>query len=351
MQIGLRTGNASVRKQKANINPVESAGVCDLLLASRSVKFDMSLPPADGRAFDVVGLGLNSVDLVATISGPLRLNHKHPAETLSRFAGGQAATAMAACAKLGWRSRYIGNFGGDDNGEFSRSALVGAGVDVSGCRTCLGTKNQFAIIVVDQQNGDRTILWQRDPALRLRTADVRPEAVTSGRILLVDCGEVEAATRAVGIARKNRIPTVIDVERVRPKIENVLTEVDVIIAAQAFPSDFTGCADLGKAMHKLSRRFRAPLVVVTLGEEGSLAVVGNREIHSPGRTVQVADTTGAGDAFAAGFLAGLSQGGMDLHHCIRLANAVGAMCVSSVGAADGIGTFAETLDFMEQTHA
>ena len=61
--------------------------------------------------------------------------------------------------------------------------------------------------------------------------------------------------------------------------------------------------------------------------------------------------TGAGDAFAAGFLAGLSQGGMDLHHRIRLANAVGAMCVSSVGAADGIGTFAEPLDFMEQTHA
>ena len=160
---------------------------------------------------------------------------------------------------------------------------------------------------------------------------MRPEAVTSGRILLVDCGEVEAATRAVGIARKNRIPTVIDVERVRPKIENVLTEVDVIIAAQAFPSDFTGCADLGKAMHKLSRRFRAPLVVVTLGEEGSLAVVGNREIHSPGRTVQVADTTGAGDAFCGARAARLA-GGRALSDAVRFACAAGALACTVQGA-------------------
>ena len=130
---------------------------------------------------------------------------------------------MTACAKLEWRARYIGHFGDDENGSFSESTLVTAGVDVSACRTVPDTTNQFALIIVDQRNGDRTIVWQRDPALRMRPEDVSLKSVPSGRVLLVDCAETEAATRAARFARKVGIPTVIDVERMRPNIDSLLS--------------------------------------------------------------------------------------------------------------------------------
>ena len=293
---------------------------------------------ATERQFDVVGLGINSVDLLALIPGPLRPNGKHPARGIYRNAGGQTATALTACAKLGWRARYVGHFGGDQNGSFSKSTLTTAGVDVSACRSVPDTTNQCALIIVDQRNGERTIVWQRDPALRMRAEDVSQDSVTSGRVLLVDCVETEAATTAVRFARAAGIPTVIDVENVRPNIEALLSEVDVIIAAQAFPSAYTGYPDLGQAIHELAKRFRACLVVATLGEEGSLAVAGKREIATSGLRVQVTDTTGAGDAFRGGFVSAwlASEGGGEVSELLVYANAVAALNCRGLGARGGL---------------
>ncbi|MAG68853.1 MAG: carbohydrate kinase family protein [Acidobacteria bacterium] len=322
---------------------VVQSGSIRHLLASSAVRLRVGPKPAGDLPFDVVGLGLNSVDLVAAIAGPLRPDGKHPAETMRRVAGGQTATAMATCAKLGWRARYVGHFGGDDNGRFSESSLADAGVDVSACRRLPATTNQFAIIMVDRQSGQRTIVWQRDPALRMRTADVEAEAVTAGRVLLVDCAETEAATEAARFARGAGIPTIIDVERVRPKIEALLDEVDVIIAAQAFPSAFTGVPDLGRAMRELASRFDAALTAVTLGAEGSLALVGGQEIRSPGRPVDVVDTTGAGDAFRGGFIAGWLASGpqAEVGDLLAYANAVGALNCRGLGARGGLPTARE----------
>jgi len=300
----------------------------------------LPIAPLSGteRQFDVVGLGINSVDLLALIPGPLRSNAKHPAKRMQRSAGGQTATALTACAKLGWRARYVGHFGADQNGCFSKSTLTTAGVDVSDCRTVPDTTNQFALIIVDQRNGERTIVWQRDPAVRMRAEDVSQESVTSGRVLLVDCVETEAATTAVRFARAAGIPTVIDVESVRPNIDALLSEVDIIIAAQAFPSAYTGYPDLGQAVRELAKRFRACLVVATLGEQGSLAVVGKREITTSGFSVQVTDTTGAGDAFRGGFVSAWleSKGNGDVSDLLVYANAVAALNCRSLGAGGGL---------------
>ena len=68
--------------------------------------------------------------------------------------GGQIATAMAtACARLGWRTRYIGSFGDDELGALSRESLMREGVDVSAARTVAGATNQFAVVLVDARTG------------------------------------------------------------------------------------------------------------------------------------------------------------------------------------------------------
>src|SRR5262245_35312943 len=110
--------------------------------------------------------------------------------------GGQIATALVTCAKLGWKARYVGSFGGDEFGELSRDSLIREGVDVSTARTVAGATNQFAVILVDARTGERTVLWDRDPELAMPIGSLSESAITSGRVLIVDCHETAAATQA-----------------------------------------------------------------------------------------------------------------------------------------------------------
>jgi sugar/nucleoside kinase (ribokinase family) len=89
-------------------------------------------------------------------------------------------------------------------------------------------------------------------------------------------------------------------------------------------------------------------VGLKMGEEGSYVRSKDREMLVPPYVVEAVDATGAGDAYAAGFLTGLVQG-WDLEKTARFANAVGALCVTAVGATTGIRSLRETLEFMEKT--
>src|SRR6185503_9896 len=178
----------------------------------------VSIPPAEARAYDVVTLGLNSIDLVAVVAEYPVINSKQRLQRFARIPGGQMATATAVCARLGWKARYVGRFGDDEFGTLSRASLTELGVDVSASRTVAGATNQFAVVLVDERSGERTVLWDRHPGIATEPADVSKDAVTSGRVLIVDCHEAAAAAQAARFARDAGIPTIIDVEKVRPAI-------------------------------------------------------------------------------------------------------------------------------------
>jgi sulfofructose kinase len=171
---------------------------------------------------------------------------------------------------------------------------------------------------------------------------VPADAVTSGRLLVVDCHETAAATQAARLARTAGIPTIIDVERVRPGINDLLQQIDAIIAAQAFPAELTGYDEPGRALEAMAREFAAPLVCVTLGAEGSLALTGGREVRTAAFQVDCVDSTGAGDAFRGGFAAGcLRTPNGDIADVLRYANAVAALNCRALGARSAIPTLEE----------
>ena len=307
------------------------------------MKLPVRLGPPGARPFDAVGLGLNTTDLLAVVAEHPAPGAKVPIVELASRPGGQAASAMTAVSRLGWAARYVGRFGDDENGRAGRAGLAAAGVDVSACETMPGATNALSVVVVDQRTGERTVLWSRHPALALDPADVPVEAVQSGRVLLVDCHETAAATAAARHARAAGAATVVDVEHVRPGVEDLLAEIDVIITAQEFPTALTGEADLGRALQILRASFGAAVVCTTLGAEGSLALVGGTEIRTPGFGVDVVDTTGAGDVFRGGFIAGwlLAGAAADAGDVLRYANAVAALKCRALGARAGIPTRAE----------
>jgi len=260
-------------------------------------------------------------------------NTKQRLQRFARHPGGQIATALAACARLGWRASYIGRFGDDELGRQARESLIAVGVDTESAPSVPGTTNQFAVILVDARTGERTVLWDRHPALAMEPADVSARAVTAGRVLMLDCVDTAASTQAARIARQAGIPTVLDVEKVRPGVIDLLQQIDAIIAAQDFPTALTGHEDLGRALDALARESNAPFVCVTLGAEGSLARCGGREIRTPAFPVDCVDSTGAGDVFRAAFVAGCLRGpDGDLEDVLTYANAAAALNCRALGA-------------------
>ena len=168
--------------------------------------------------------------------------------------------------------------------------------------------------------------------------DVPVQAIAKGRILLVDDHEPLAATVAARAAREAGVRTVIDVEKLRPGTEELLQHIDIIIAAEAFPSELTGLPDLGAALREMARRFEPSLTCATLGPRGSLSLVDGKEVRTPAFDVHVVDTTGAGDAFRAGFIAGWLRGGSEsnVHDVLRYAHGVAALNCRGLGARDGL---------------
>ena len=247
-----------------------------------AMRMPIGLPPAGGHPFDAVGFGLNMTDLLVVVERFPEPDSKQPVRRQAYSPGGQAASAMVACARLGWRARYVGCFGDDENGRQGRSSLADEGVDISACRVASDTRNGMSVILVDERTGERTVLWSRDSGLKLRPEDVDPAAVGAGRLLLVDCHDTAASTSAAHHARRAGTRTVIDVERVRDGIDALLAEIDIIITARDFPASLTGKGAPGAALRAIHDAYRPALVCMTLGAEGSLALVGDVEIRTPG---------------------------------------------------------------------
>lgn len=307
-------------------------------------------PGPEGRSFDVVGLGQNSVDYIAVVATPPALNSKQQLEQFACVPGGQVATAIVACARLGWRTRYIGSFGDDAAGRLSRENLTAEGVDIGAARTAPGATNRLAVILVDARTGERTVLWHRDAALRMDPmGDVPRAAAVSGRLLLVDCEDIPAATAAATCARQAGIPTIVDIEDVQSGTDTLLHQIDAIIAAEEFPSALTGHTNLGRALEAIERTYRAPLVCVTLGAKGSLARCGGREIRTAPFGIHCVDSTGAGDVFRGGFASAcLRWPEGDVEVVLGYANAAAALSCRAVGARGALPTAGEIDDLLQE---
>lgn len=308
------------------------------------------LPPAASRPFDMIAFGLNSLDIVAVVPHHPVAGGKTRIERLATLPGGQSASAAVGCARLGWRTQYIGTFGDDDAARIGIESLERDRVDTTMVRRISRATSHTSIVLVDSRSGDRTVLWHRDPRLAMSSEDVPLDAVRSGRVLLVDDHEPFGASAAARAAREAGVRTVIDVEKLRPGTEELLQHIDVIIAAESFPSELTGLSDLGAALREMARRFEPALTCATLGPKGSLSLVDGKEVRTPAFDVHVVDTTGAGDAFRAGFIAGWLRDGNDpnVHDVLRYAHGVAALNCRCLGARDGLPTHDEVAELIRR---
>jgi sulfofructose kinase len=309
------------------------------------MQFGIAVPRE--AAFDVVGFGLNAVDYLCVVPEGLEFGSKAPILRFERSGGGQAASAMVACARLGLRAKYVGKVGDDEAGAFSLESIRSEGVDVRDVVVVPRTANQFAFIIVDAGSGERTILWHRPPQIATAPPEVTPERVAVGRALLVDGHDAPAAVRAAAIARERGIPVVLDAETVKDGTAELVAATDVVVASSRFPALFTGRAGRREALHAL-KEAGPTVVAMTLGKDGALALgEDGSEIHSPAYAVNVVDTTGSGDVFHGAFLVGLVSG-WTVERTLDFSNAAAAIKCASVGGRGGARSRDEVFDLMKR---
>jgi len=298
------------------------------------------------KPFDVVGMGLNSVDLIGVVPEFPTLNSKMKLLQFSKQGGGQVATAMVALTRWGVRTKYIGKVGGDELGSFSLDKIREEGVDISSVTIEPHANNQFSMILVDGVSGERTILWDRDERLMYREGELKKKDICSGKILHLDGHDTRAAVRSAQWAKKEGIPTVIDIDKVEPLTGKLIRQIDFVVTSSRFPTLMTGIPDREKALIEL-QKYTPGFLCSTLGHEGAMALVNGEILYVKGFKIKAVDTTGAGDVFHAGFIYGLLQN-WEIVEILRFANAAAALKCRDIGGRKGIPTLGEVEKFLRQ---
>lgn len=307
------------------------------------MNFSLSIPR--DRQFDVVGFGLNAVDHLVTIPRFPSFNVKVRLTDHQQMPGGQVSSAMVGAQRLGLRAAYIGKVGYDNEGRMLIESLQSEGIDCSGVMIAVGAKTQGAVIIIEQFSGERTILWYHDDRTRIAPAELSREWITRGRVLHIDGFDTEAAIIAANWAHEAGMVVTIDLDTVYPGIDNLLPHVDCLITSQGLANELAGTMDEREALQRLNQRYGCYLVAMTQGARGALAFVEGEFIASSAfRPPVLRDTTGAGDAFRAGFIYGLCKG-LGIEETMRAANAVAALQCREMGARDGLPGEEELLKF------
>ena len=308
------------------------------------MRFNLTFP--ENKPFDVVGMGLNSVDFLVLVPEYPASNSKMRIRRFEKSGGGQVATAMVALSRWGTRTKYIGKVGGDELGQFSLESIRQEGVDVSSVTVESQVSNQFATIIVDGKSGDRTILWDRDDRLTYRDGELKKEDVCSGKILHLDGHDIRAALQCARWAREEHIPVILDVDKVEPLTSELIKDIDFVVTGSRFPTLFTGILDREKAFLELQKH-TSGFLCTTLGSEGTMALLAEEILRVKGFKGEVVDTTGAGDVFHAGFIYGLLQN-WDLEKILQFANAVAALKCRELGGRKGIPTLREVQELLNR---
>lgn len=271
-------------------------------------------------------------------------------DSMEQSLGGNGANTSYTLGMLGVAVRLLGRIGDDSFGEQVFSILKSGGVELSGVvRSPIPTA---ASVCVVNGEGARLFLHRVGSSAEVFAEPVeftpaRVEGMSHFHLAnpFALPGMRTRAWESLARARQAGLTTSLDTGwdargRWLEEIAPCLPYIDLLFLNQDEARMLTGSADPEAAAGYL-RRLGALDVVVKLGAEGCAVITSDSSARYPGFKVETVDTTGAGDCFVGGFLAGLSEGAA-YPEAARLANAVGAMSVRALGGIAGIRSRAET---------
>lgn len=287
-------------------------------------------------AGEVLVIGNNAVDRIFYVDHAYDDTGKRLASQMEVFYGGQAANVAYTLGALGCHNvSYIGPFGSDSDAQNGRKALETVGVKTEG--VTIDCYSNTANIIVERETGERYITFF--PSIEMHTKNhpgyeqflqgLSQRDFSQVDYVFSDCRVYDLSKVVLQKATEAHVPVVLDMEVASEENRDLLKYATHLVTNACVIEELGQDDNLNTALQTVANQFNLTVVVATLGSEGCIATTRTKsgETGEPfcidGVSVEVKDTTGAGDAFHAAFILGLAQN-LPLEEVLCFANLLAA---------------------------
>ena len=273
--------------------------------------------------------------------------------------GGCAANSGTDLARLGVDVAVMGCLGEDPFADFVLERLSGDTVDVSGITRTTAAGTSSTLVLIDS-GGERTFLHYFGANAHVKTNELDMDKISGAKLLhlagalLMPGFDGEPQAQVLAAAQAAGVRTCVDVvwddtSRWMELVAPLLPYTDFFLPSLSEAQQLTGLKqpeDVAGALLDTG----VEVVALTMGEKGCYVCAADAELRLPAYPVEVVDGTGAGDAFAAGFIYGYLQE-WDLERTAKFASAMGSLATTAAGTTAGIHDYGQIIDFLQQQEA
>lgn len=295
----------------------------------------------------VTVLGSANVDLVIRAERTPNKGETLIGDAFDIFTGGKGFNQATAAARLGADVTLICKIGADPFADILRTAIDAENINSKHIRADTENGTGVATIIV-QPDGNNSIIVIPRANMRLSPKDITEAAdsIANADVLLLQLETpIEASQKAIEIAKANNTIVVLDPAPARQLPSSLLKQVDILKPNETEAAVLSGHAvtspenaiTAAKALQTKIAPDGLSAVVITLGEQGASLSTPTECTHIPAFSVDVVDTTGAGDAFSGAMATALANGN-ELSDAVKFATAAGAAATTVLGATPSMPT-------------
>lgn len=317
------------------------------------------------KKFDAIAMGELLIDF--TMNGKTERGNS----VFEACPGGAPCNVLAMLSKLGRKTSFLGKVGKDSFGEYLKNTLNNVGIDTSYLYEDEAVHTTLAFVHT-LPDGDREFSFYRNPGadMMLTEEEVMEEYICRanlfhfGTLSMTHEGVRKATKKAVELAKKNGLIVTFDPNLRPPLWENQeeakvqmrygFSKCDVLKISDNEVQFITGETDYDEGIRLLREEYHIPLILLTLGKDGSRAYYKDMRVEEKGYHVQVTDTTGAGDTFCGNIIHYVLQYGLEtlteerLREILAFANSAAALVTTKKGAICSMPEREEILSLMKK---
>ena len=317
------------------------------------------------KKYDVIALGELLIDF--TMNGQSEQGNN----MFEACPGGAPCNVLALLNKMGKKTAFIGKVGKDQFGTLLRDTITEAGIDASNLMVDENVNTTLAFVHTFP-DGDREFSFYRNPGadMMLTADEVNPEVVKDtkvfhfGTLSMTHEGVREATKKAVETAKANgclvssdpnlRPPLWSSLDLAKEQMEYGFGKCDILKISDNEIQFVSGKEDYDEGIAYLQETYNIPLILLTMGKDGSRAYYKGMRVERPGFSVKAIETTGAGDTFCGSSLNYLVDHDFEnlteeqLGEMLTFANAAAALVTTKKGAIKAMPVKEEVLELIQK---
>lgn len=317
------------------------------------------------KKYDVIALGELLIDF--TMNGQSEQGNN----MFEACPGGAPCNVLALLNKMGKKTAFIGKVGKDQFGTLLRDTITEAGIDASNLMVDENVNTTLAFVHTFP-DGDREFSFYRNPGadMMLTADEVNPEVVKDtkvfhfGTLSMTHEGVREATKKAVETAKANgclvsfdpnlRPPLWSSLDLAKEQMEYGFGKCDILKISDNEIQFVSGKEDYDEGIAYMQETYNIPLILLTMGKDGSRAYYKGMRVERPGFSVKAIETTGAGDTFCGSSLNYLVEHDFEnlteeqLGEMLTFANAAAALVTTKKGAIKAMPVKEEVLELIQK---